>query len=112
MSPSTVLDVRVTPRAARTTIVGVQYVGITATRGSSDFALRGSSRPALLVKLAAAPVDGAANEALVALLAKALHLPKREIRIVSGERSRNKRIEVVGLTLDEVVGRLEVAAGL
>jgi len=65
-----------------------------------------------LVKLAAAPVDGAANEALVALLAKALHLPKREIRIVSGERSRNKRIEVVGLTLDEVVGRLEVAAGL
>jgi uncharacterized protein YggU (UPF0235/DUF167 family) len=112
VSLSTVFDVRVTPRAGRTTIAGFKSPEIAATRVSPDFALRASSRPALLVKLAAAPVDGAANEALIALLAQALDLPKRAIRIVSGERSRNKRVEVVGLTFDEVVRRLEVAAGL
>jgi uncharacterized protein len=58
------------------------------------------------VKLAAAPVDGAANDALVALLAKSLDLPKRAIRLVSGERSRTKRIEIDGLTLDDVTRRL------
>jgi uncharacterized protein YggU (UPF0235/DUF167 family) len=58
------------------------------------------------VKLAAAPVDGAANDVLVALLAKSLDLPKRAIRIVSGERSRTKRIEIDGLTLDDVTRRL------
>ncbi len=98
MNPSTVLEVRVTPRAGRTTIVGW-----------SDFTLRASagSSPVLLVRLAAAPVDGAANDALVTLLAKALDLPKRAIRIVSGERSRNKRVEIDGRTIDEIGRRLQ-----
>jgi uncharacterized protein len=97
VSLSTVLDVRVTPRAGRTTIVGWrQSPQTTAERAS----------PILLVKLAAAPADGAANEALTALLAKALGLPKRAIRIVSGERRRNKRVEIEGMTMDEVSRRL------
>lgn len=100
MSPSTVLDIRVTPRAGRTTIVGFQSPGITATGVS----------PTLLVKLAAAPVDGAANEALIALLAKALHLPKRAIRIVSGERSRAKRVEIEGMTFEQIAEKLQAAS--
>jgi uncharacterized protein (TIGR00251 family) len=52
---------------------------------------------ALLVRLAAAPVDGAANAELIALIARALHLPRRDITIVSGERSRSKRIRVANL---------------
>ena len=52
---------------------------------------------ALLVRLAAAPVDGAANAELIAILAKALDLPKRRIEIVSGDRSRSKRIRIIGL---------------
>ena len=101
MSPSTVLDVRVTPRAGRTTIVGLRSPDSNEKRSS----------PLLLVKLAAAPVDGAANDALITLLAQAFDLPKRAIHIVSGERSRNKRVEVVGLTSDEVARRLTVATG-
>jgi uncharacterized protein len=52
---------------------------------------------AILVRLAAAPVDGAANDALVAFLAGALGLPRRNIRIVSGETSRDKRVRIDGL---------------
>lgn len=64
---------------------------------------------ALLVRLAAAPVDGAANAELIALVARALHLPKRDITIVSGERSRSKRIRVANIdratALDVLLGK-------
>ena len=52
---------------------------------------------ALLVRLAAAPVDGAANAELIAMIARALHLPKRDITIISGERSRSKRLRVANI---------------
>jgi len=81
------LTVRVTPRAGRSAVAGVRD-GI------------------LLIKLAAAPVDGAANEALVALLSDVLHIPKRSIRMKSGERSRTKVVEIDGVTEDDVLGRL------
>jgi uncharacterized protein YggU (UPF0235/DUF167 family) len=98
VSPSTVLDVRTTPRAGRTVIVGWQQSPDTPSERAS---------PILLVKLAAAPVDGAANDALMVLLARALDLPRRAVRIVSGERNRNKRLEIDGLTLDEIRQRLD-----
>jgi uncharacterized protein YggU (UPF0235/DUF167 family) len=52
------------------------------------------------------PIDGAANEALVALLADRLHIPKRAIQIVRGATSRQKTVEIDGLTLDELRSRL------
>jgi uncharacterized protein YggU (UPF0235/DUF167 family) len=58
---------------------------------------------AILVRLAAAPVDGAANDALVAFLSEALGLPRRSIRIVAGEKSRDKRVAIEGL--DEAAAR-------
>jgi uncharacterized protein (TIGR00251 family) len=57
----------------------------------------GTRGDAILIRLAAPPVDGAANDALIAFLAGALDLPRRDITIVSGERSRDKRVRVVGL---------------
>ena len=51
----------------------------------------------ILVRVTAAPVDGAANEAVVATVAAALDLPRRSIRVVSGATSRNKTIEITGL---------------
>jgi uncharacterized protein YggU (UPF0235/DUF167 family) len=71
------ITVRVTPRAGRTAIAG-ERDGV------------------LLVRLAAAPVDGAANEALVALIADGLGVPKRDVAIVAGGRARTKRIVVAG----------------
>jgi uncharacterized protein len=52
---------------------------------------------ALLIRLAAPPVDGAANEALVAFLASSLRLPRRSVRVVSGEKSRDKRVAIDGV---------------
>lgn len=54
------------------------------------------------IKLTAPAIEGKANKALVKLLAKKLGLPKREIRIISGERSRIKSIRINRLTLEQV----------
>ncbi len=85
--PADTIDVRVIPRAGR-----------------SEFA--GLRDGALLVRLAAAPVDGAANDELIALVARALHIPKRDITIVSGERSRSKRIRVAKIDRATVIAAL------
>jgi uncharacterized protein len=52
---------------------------------------------AILIRLAAPPVDGAANDALIAFLADALTLPRRNIQILSGEKSRDKRVAILGV---------------
>ena len=82
-----VMSVRAIPRAGRS--------GIAGTRGD-----------ALLVRLAAAPVDGAANEELIAVLANALDIPRRQLSVIAGERARDKRVLVEGATLAEVEVRL------
>jgi uncharacterized protein (TIGR00251 family) len=76
------LNVRVIPRAGKS--------GIAGTRND-----------ALLVRLNAAPVDGAANAELVEVLADALGVPRRSITLVSGERSRTKRVRVAGVTVED-----------
>ena len=81
------LAIRVVPRAGRT--------GIGGTRGD-----------ALLVRLAAAPVDGAANDALVAFLASLFDRPKRDITIISGQTSRDKRVAIGGLTAARITAQL------
>jgi uncharacterized protein YggU (UPF0235/DUF167 family) len=61
---------------------------------------------AFLVRLAAPPVEGAANDALVAFLADALDLPRRNITIVAGAQSRSKRVQIIGLEIQSVTARL------
>jgi len=64
--------------------------------------LAGRRDGALLVRLAAPPVDGAANLALRQFLADMLRVPIRAVRIVSGEHGRLKRLEIEGRTLEAV----------
>ncbi len=90
------LHVRVTARAARSAIAGQVDVG--------------GGRTALSVRLAAPPVAGAANRALVAFLASWLGVSGSAVRIVAGEKSRLKTVAVAGLDLSELAGRLPVAA--
>ena len=54
------------------------------------------------IRLTAPPVDGAANEALIALLAEALHVSRSAIDIVSGHTARDKRISLTGMSLEEI----------
>jgi len=60
----------------------------------------------LKARLTVPPVDGAANEALIALLAERLGLPKRNVMIVHGATSRQKTVEIVGMTPEAVEQKL------
>lgn len=88
-SATTRLAVRIVPRASREAVVG----------------MRGG---VLLVRVTAAPVEGAANAALVRLVAKRLHVASGTVRIVSGLTAKLKVIEVEGLAEAETWRRLGV----
>ena len=64
--------------------------------GARVTSVAGLHGDALKVRLAAPPVEGKANEALVKFLAGRFAVPKRNVMIVSGEHSREKRVEIVG----------------
>ena len=80
------LVVKVTPRASRNEAIGWDELG------------------RLRVRVRAAPADGEANAELLAWLAKTLGLRKTAVRIVSGGTSRQKTIEIEGLTQEELKG--------
>jgi hypothetical protein len=88
---SAILAIRVTPRSARP--------GIGGWREGAD------GRGELEVRVAEAPADGAANAAVVKLLAKTLGISRSEVSIISGAASRHKRI-AVPFELDELRRRL------
>jgi uncharacterized protein (TIGR00251 family) len=81
--------------------------------GTGRSALVGKHGNALKARVAAPPVDGRANEALLALLAATLGVKGEQVELLSGESSRAKRVRVTGLAPDEARHLLEdaVAAG-
>ena len=81
------LDVRVVPRAGRSGITGVRD-GV------------------VHVRIAAPPVDGAANDELIETLARALRVSKRAVEIVSGATSRSKRVRIEGLDRSAILAAL------
>jgi len=86
------LAVRVTPRASKSAVAGI-LEGV-------------DGHPALAVKLAAPPVDGAANAALVKFLADVLDLPRSRVSIRSGQTARVKLLRLEGDS-QVIVERLE-----
>ena len=88
-----VLEVRVIPRAARP-------------------GLAGERDGALVVKLTAPPVEGAANRELIAFLSTILGVSRRQLAIVSGEKGRTKRVRVGGLTAAAGRQRIEDSRGI
>ena len=55
------------------------------------------------LEVTAPPVDGAANDAVIEFFARGLRLPKSQVRIVTGEKSRRKVVEIIGVeTLPEM----------
>jgi uncharacterized protein (TIGR00251 family) len=82
-----IFSVKVQPRASKDEIVG-------------------EMGGALKVRLRAPAVEGRANEALVEFLAQLLKTSRSAVRILSGDRSRTKRIEVSGVTRQQVLALL------
>jgi uncharacterized protein (TIGR00251 family) len=76
------LCVRATPNASRSAIAGIVEIA--------------GGRSALSIRLAAPPVDGAANTALIAFLAKALDVRKADVTIASGQSARIKIVRIGG----------------
>ena len=87
---SALLRVRVQPRASRDEVVG--WDGIT-----------------LRVRVSAAPVDGEANEALVALLARSFRVPQSAVTLVRGAHGRDKLVRIQGCSLGTLEARLKAA---
>ncbi len=81
------LEIRVQPRASR--------AGIAGERGG-----------AVVVRVNAPPADGRANEAVRKLIARAASVPRGDVEIVRGERSRDKLVRARGLTASELRRRL------
>jgi uncharacterized protein len=87
------LTVRLTPRGG-----AARVDGVTAQDG----------QPCLKVRVTAPPVEGAANAALVAFLAKSLGLPRSAVTLVAGERARVKRLHLRGEGLADRLATLLV----
>lgn len=83
------LSVQVQPRSSRNQIVGEQ-----------DGCLK--------VKLTAPPVEGEANQALINYLARLLAIPKKNIKLLKGDTSRHKLIEISGLNGTELLSKLKL----
>jgi uncharacterized protein (TIGR00251 family) len=86
----TVLHFHVQPRASRTEVVG--WHG-----------------DAIKIRVAAPPVDGAANAALLTFLADTLHVPRTSVNLVSGGTSRRKRIAITGRSVEATCRALGLA---
>ena len=77
------LNVRVIPRARKTECAGFRD-------------------DVLVMRIAAPPVEGAANDALIGFFTSALRIPRRAVRIVSGDRGRQKRLAIDGVTHEQI----------
>jgi hypothetical protein len=77
------IDVRVIPRARKTECAGFRD-------------------DVLVIRIAAPPVDDAGNIALIGFLSSSLRIPRRAVRIVSGNRARQKRVAIDGVTREQI----------
>lgn len=81
---------------------GVTFAVRVVPRASRD-AIEGEYQGALKVRLTAPPVEDRANEALRRLLAARLKVPVSAVRIVAGEKSRNKRVVIAGVSREQII---------
>lgn len=83
---------------------GVRFAIRLTPRGGAD-RVDGVSDGVLRVRVAAPPVDGAANEALFRLVADELGIARRDVRLVSGAAARMKHVAVEGVTAERILER-------
>ena len=77
-------------------------LSVHATPKSSKNAFMGWRDGVLCLKITAPPVEGAANEAIIKFLAKELKIKKSQITLAKGEKSREKRFELTGISPEDI----------
>lgn len=88
---------------------GVELRLFVQPRASRD-EVAGTQGDELKVRLAAPPVDGAANAACCAFFAKLCRLPKSRVTLIAGESSRHKRLLLAGAGRDEIIAVIQSSA--
>lgn len=91
MVDSARIDIYVQPRASKTAVVGMH-----------DGCVK--------IRLAAPPVDGAANAALIEFIAEKLGIAKSRVRIAAGLSSRRKTVEIAGVTAQQIAEKVTAIA--
>jgi hypothetical protein len=86
-STGVILTLKIQPRSSQSKIIGVE----------GDY---------LKIKLQKTPVEGAANEELIDLLQEVFKIPKKNIKILRGEKSRMKWVEIQGLSPTQILARV------
>jgi uncharacterized protein (TIGR00251 family) len=86
--------------------MGEARISVWLTPRSHEDKILGWDNGSLRVRVAAPPVDGKANEALLRLLARELGITQSSIRLVSGHTSRRKIMAIDGVTSQDVKHRL------
>lgn len=71
--------------------------------GAAKTGVAGAHGDALKVRLAAPPVDGKANAALLEFLAKSFGVPRAAVTLVGGATSRRKRVSIAGASVDDAL---------
>ena len=89
---------------------GGSLVGIRLNPAASREKILSAGGEEIRLAVTAAPVDGKANEAMLRLLAKALDVPRSSIIVRRGASSRNKLVEIAGMTKEEVINKLKETA--
>jgi len=82
---------------------GALSFGVRVVARASRSEVAGEHGGALRVRVAAPPVEGAANEELLRFLARELGVPARSIEIVAGRASKSKRVRVTGASVERIV---------
>jgi hypothetical protein len=83
-------------------------IQVHASPRASKSQIQGLHGDALKIRLQAPPVDGKANQALIGFLAETLGIPQRQITLLSGQTSRQKRLSLQGITARQV----EISLGI
>jgi uncharacterized protein (TIGR00251 family) len=91
---------RETPEGVSVAVKVIPRAGITKIAGTRE--------GRLLIRLAAAPVDGAANDALITLLSGILKVPPRDVRVISGIHRRNKLVTIAGMSAERALSAISL----
>ena len=86
----TILETRITPKGSKNEIIGWR-------------------EDTLIIKTTSPPIDGAANESIIKIISKQIGIKKSDVSIISGNKSRDKKIKIENITIDEIKDKIKGA---